>query len=221
MNETPMQGFRVFSDSNLSEGDVTYIGTYLSSVPGQYFVLWDDIQHVFRNAQYVRNGTAAVSFLRDTDMIEYVGYLVSHMDIRLAFEFAPRRIAHHPGIDLMVVLENNQKDNYKADDTLDSRNVSSERTTDAKSNFLLKAGFEVKLENDSGSKSGPESKTTKGSKTSKEENVGLSVAVKVLKVTAVLAVCTVSVIAAPALLPSAPFMLKGAQVFAEKHLHSH
>jgi hypothetical protein len=64
------QKFRLFTSPGLSSSDEIAIDTRQDPKTGQRFVLWRDIQLVFKNAQYIRKGGALVSFMTDEDFEE-------------------------------------------------------------------------------------------------------------------------------------------------------
>ncbi|KAG0299649.1 hypothetical protein BGZ98_009869 [Dissophora globulifera] len=68
--------------------EVLTINCRLNTKTGEYVVLWRDIQQLYENAKYIKNGSAIVSFIVDDDFEE----------------LAPRRICHYPDITLEVVM---------------------------------------------------------------------------------------------------------------------
>ena len=54
------QSFRLFRKTDIVEIPVSNIG-------GQKIVYWDDIEEVFPGVQYIQNGKAAVTKLKDSD----------------------------------------------------------------------------------------------------------------------------------------------------------
>ncbi|KAG0246581.1 hypothetical protein BGX31_000559 [Mortierella sp. GBA43] len=82
IGEQSSQAFR-----GSSRAGIIYISTVLDNKTGKRIVLWEDIQDVFRDAQYVRNGNAHVSFMRDENFTRIM----------------PLRIAYYPEAVLDVV----------------------------------------------------------------------------------------------------------------------
>ncbi|KAG0007163.1 hypothetical protein BGZ65_001708 [Modicella reniformis] len=79
------QKFRTSTLSEVSSPTATItIWTHQDPRTGHRFILWRDIQLVFKNAQYIKNGDALVSFVTDEDFEE---------------------ISYHPGIILDVVVD--------------------------------------------------------------------------------------------------------------------
>ncbi|KAI8349052.1 hypothetical protein B0O80DRAFT_501480 [Mortierella sp. GBAus27b] len=72
-----------------STNEVLEIVTRLDPDTGERVVLWEEIQAGFKNAHSIRNGKVVVPFLRGVDLKEII----------------PRRIVHHPGTVLDVILD--------------------------------------------------------------------------------------------------------------------
>ncbi|KAF9355253.1 hypothetical protein BGX34_010565 [Mortierella sp. NVP85] len=62
-------------------------------IPNESFVLWSDIQNVFENARYIRNGKILVPFMKDNNNNR----------------ISPRRIGYYPGVVLEVITESDNQ----------------------------------------------------------------------------------------------------------------
>ncbi|KAF9364928.1 hypothetical protein BGX34_012035 [Mortierella sp. NVP85] len=105
------QKFRLFTYPGLSSSDEIAIDTRQDPKTGQRFVLWRDIQLVFRNAQYIRKGGALVSFMTDEDFEDLI----------------PHRIIYHPGITLDVVVVDSEQP--QASSSSNSTSITTPTTT--------------------------------------------------------------------------------------------
>ncbi|KAF9216314.1 hypothetical protein BGZ59_010188 [Podila verticillata] len=84
---TTSQTFR--STSSSGSVFVININPRHDSKSGSKVILWNDVQRVFKNAQFIMNGDAAVSFLTDDNFDDLI----------------PLRISFHPEVILDVILE--------------------------------------------------------------------------------------------------------------------
>ncbi|KAK3815379.1 MAG: hypothetical protein J3Q66DRAFT_441512 [Benniella sp.] len=91
MSEVPSQLFRTQSSSK-----VVSIPTRLDTKSGTRIVLWRDVQRFFEHAKYIMCGQDMVLFLTDDDFEELV----------------PQRIAHYPGVALVVLMQNEDESSY-------------------------------------------------------------------------------------------------------------
>ncbi|KAF9438476.1 hypothetical protein BGZ76_007595 [Entomortierella beljakovae] len=93
------QAFRAYTPpESASNKEMITIDTRVDSNTGQHFILWKDIQRVFKNAEYVRNGDSAVSFLTDETFEDIL----------------PLRIRHYPEVVLEVVSLKNEAPTLEA-----------------------------------------------------------------------------------------------------------
>ncbi|KAF9104940.1 hypothetical protein BGX27_009871, partial [Mortierella sp. AM989] len=83
-NEHSMQSFRARSST-----EILYVETHLDKKTGERFVLWFDIQQVFKHVGHVLNGGAVVSFIKD-DEFKVI---------------TPTRIKYHSDTVLEVVMD--------------------------------------------------------------------------------------------------------------------
>ncbi|KAG0226066.1 hypothetical protein B0O80DRAFT_531998 [Mortierella sp. GBAus27b] len=81
--EHPIQALR-----SRATDEIINVPARMDSKAGHYIVLWRDIQRVFENAKFVRNGTTLVSFMVDENFEELI----------------PQRIAYYLGVELEVVV---------------------------------------------------------------------------------------------------------------------
>ncbi|KAG0226067.1 hypothetical protein BGX31_007411 [Mortierella sp. GBA43] len=95
--EQPMQALRC-----KAMDEIMNVPARMDPKAGHYIVLWRDIQRVFENAKFVRNGTSLVPFMTEENFEEIV----------------PQRIEYHPRVVLEVVLGGNS-----ATDLTDSTEV--------------------------------------------------------------------------------------------------
>ncbi|KAF9930703.1 hypothetical protein BGZ65_005198, partial [Modicella reniformis] len=109
MSGSPSQAFRVDSSSK-----VTTIPTRHDPKTGQRVVRWIDIQQYYKNAIGILNGVDAVLFLTNDDLEDLI----------------PRRIAHHPGVILEVLMEDGSQGSSSTISTLGSTSVDLIPTSD-------------------------------------------------------------------------------------------
>ncbi|KAF8937811.1 hypothetical protein BGZ58_002129, partial [Dissophora ornata] len=80
-NPSSAQGFRLasksptFAPSNdngtSKKSKPIYITTCNDSITGEKVIFWDEILRLFPNAQYLKNGSTSVPFVRDKSMEMY------------------------------------------------------------------------------------------------------------------------------------------------------
>ncbi|KAI8347722.1 hypothetical protein B0O80DRAFT_209576 [Mortierella sp. GBAus27b] len=87
-NEQPMQAFR-----NPSTDEVVNIPTHKDPDTSNLVVLWQDIQDMFDNIEYIKDGKSLVSFLTDDNLVQ----------------ITPLRIAYYPGAVLELVVGSNSR----------------------------------------------------------------------------------------------------------------
>ncbi|KAG0366768.1 Vacuolar protein 8 [Gamsiella multidivaricata] len=98
MTNNPSQSFRASFPPGTPPPNPIEISSRYDKTTGQQIILWRDIQRVFENAKYVRNGSLVVSFLADENFQEIL----------------PERISHHPGVILEVVVADHAQRNESA-----------------------------------------------------------------------------------------------------------
>ncbi|KAG0254889.1 hypothetical protein BG011_005450 [Mortierella polycephala] len=83
------QAFRVISSTGATlPSAIKSIPTVFDKKTGQNVIIWEDIQAIFKDAEYIKNSDAAVPFLRDGSLDRLV----------------PLRISYHPGVVLDLIV---------------------------------------------------------------------------------------------------------------------
>ncbi|KAF9988521.1 hypothetical protein BGZ65_000591 [Modicella reniformis] len=90
----PLQSFQAIGSLALS------IPTRQDSKTNEFMVLWNDVQHAFKNADYIRHHATVIPFMID-ESFEYL---------------RPLRIRHHPDVVLEVVLKDSDTASIAASD---------------------------------------------------------------------------------------------------------
>ncbi|KAF9975233.1 hypothetical protein BGZ65_008347, partial [Modicella reniformis] len=102
MSGSPSQAFRVSSSSK-----ITTIPTRHDPKTGKRVVRWIDIQQYYEKAKGILNGVDAVLFLTNDNLEDLI----------------PRRIAHHPGVILEVLMEDGSQGSSSTISTLGSTSM--------------------------------------------------------------------------------------------------
>ncbi|KAG0203022.1 Vacuolar protein 8 [Mortierella sp. GBA30] len=85
----PSQAFRLATQPGEPLAPEIHIEASYDSNTQKHIIRWKDVQQIFDNPRYVRNGQKAVMFLTDDDLEDLI----------------PERIEHHPGVTLEVVTD--------------------------------------------------------------------------------------------------------------------